>query len=147
MSIKTDAEINRLVGERAFGFWVYHYSKGYASDCYYVLLDAEDNHVVPFERALGIRTGYRQTEAEAWADVPDYCNDPAAWGALFVWLAERGHCPRFVCETESGNLYTAYLYDETANVSGFGQHAQPGRALALAFLRAKGLPAFGGQGA
>lgn len=63
------------------------------------------------------------------ADEPaDVCTSPAAWGALFVELKE---CPSI--EYDGLGTYTAWVGGCVAT------DAKPGRALAMAFLKAKGV--------
>lgn len=106
-----DATINRLVAERVLG-WRQKAGSKY-------------QWVMPDDRPSGL---------------PDFCNSPAAWGELLVWLARCGWTPRLVCETSAGNCWSAYLYDKTARVAGSSSESRtPGRALALAALRAYGV--------
>lgn len=126
----TDQELNRKVAELR-GLSVYHYDKDIAKNCYFVLLDSDLNAVVPFDREAGIRTGYRATEVEAWADAPNYCADPAAWGGLFVELAGEGYCPVISAGTQKRIVYAAIYTPESAHT---GSDPSPGRALALAYV-------------
>lgn len=69
---------------------------------------------------------------------PDYCTDPAAWGALFVRMADRRCSPRITHDPDQMNggpgeyVATVEQYDRASRTS-------PGRALALAALRAHGV--------
>ena len=58
--------------------------------------------------------------------LPDYCTDPAAWGALFVALAGEGYCPSI--QAEFANRYIATV--GRANASA----ATPGAGLCLAYI-------------
>jgi len=67
---KTDQQLNRALAE-LMGYRVYHYDKDVLGRCYFELTDPEGCSEIVFG-------GERNTELEAWADVPNYCNDPAA---------------------------------------------------------------------
>jgi hypothetical protein len=104
--MKTDNELNRLIAERVMG-WTYEGVGRFGG------LDA---WLTPDGGVTGIR---------------DYCTDPAAWGALFVWLAECGCTP--MIEHDGLGSYTA-------TVKGDGRVVNlPGRALVLATLAAYGV--------
>lgn len=71
-------------------------------------------------------------------NVPAYCTDPAAWGALLVWVKEQGRVPAIAA------FYDRDEYLATINVSPDwacfdGVATTPGRALVLAALRAWGV--------
>ncbi|MDH6427246.1 MULTISPECIES: hypothetical protein [unclassified Paenibacillus] len=53
------------------GYTIYHYDKDVAERCYFELTAPDGYPEIVFG-------GERKTELEAWADVPNYCNDPAA---------------------------------------------------------------------
>ncbi|OKP91395.1 hypothetical protein [Paenibacillus sp. P32E] len=63
----TNPELNRALAE-LMGYSIYHYDKDVEENCYYMLVDPTGDY-----QQLD-----RKTEAEAWADAPDYCTDPAA---------------------------------------------------------------------
>ncbi|MEK5416326.1 hypothetical protein [Paenibacillus sp. FSL L8-0708] len=67
---KTDQQLNRALAE-LMGYTIYHYDKDVAERCYFELTDPDGYPEIVFG-------GERNTELEAWADVPNYCNDPAA---------------------------------------------------------------------
>ncbi|OMD66030.1 hypothetical protein BSK62_13260 [Paenibacillus odorifer] len=67
---KTDQQLNRALAE-LMGYTVYHYDKDVAERCYFELTAPDGYPEIVFG-------GERITELEAWADVPNYCNDPAA---------------------------------------------------------------------
>ncbi|MEK4479532.1 hypothetical protein MKZ23_08875 [Paenibacillus sp. FSL R5-0876] len=67
---KTDQQLNRALAE-LMGYTVYHYDKDVLGRCYFELTDPEGYSEIVFG-------GERNTELEAWADVPNYCTDPAA---------------------------------------------------------------------
>ncbi len=129
----TDNEINRLVAERVMGWSIYHYDKDIAANCYYILVDTELNPVAAFD---GWHTGERKTEAEAWADAPAYCTDPAAWAGLLVWLKEQGNKPQLIYD---GHDWWASLFARDGWARKGIDADSPGRALALAALRAYGV--------
>jgi hypothetical protein len=104
--MKTDAELNRLIAE--------HVTK-------------PKKHLMGKDwNEIGIATSFHWTYP-----VIDYCTDPAAWGALFVRLAEFGCTP--LIEHDGLGSYTA-------TVKGDGRVIDlPGRALVLATLAAYGV--------
>lgn len=65
-----------------------------------------------------------------------FCTDPAAWGALLVWLASERLMPKLRWDEIDAQWVAqvgrSALYE-------LGRDAQPGRALALAALRAHGV--------
>ncbi|MEK5419404.1 hypothetical protein [Paenibacillus sp. FSL L8-0708] len=67
---KTDQQLNRVLAE-LMGYTIYHYDKDVAERCYFELTAPDGYPEIVFG-------GERNTELEAWADVPNYCNDPAA---------------------------------------------------------------------
>ncbi|MEK5415223.1 hypothetical protein [Paenibacillus sp. FSL L8-0708] len=70
----TDQQLNRALAE-LMGYTIYHYDYHYDKDvaerCYFELTAPDGYPEIVFG-------GERNTELEAWADVPNYCNDPAA---------------------------------------------------------------------
>lgn len=69
------------------GYYIYHYDKDVAPNCYYMLMlpDGGDGVVIRYFRlsqfadeTFGIATGERQTEEEAWGDVPRWLDDREA---------------------------------------------------------------------
>jgi hypothetical protein len=77
--------------------------------------------------AIGIATDFHWTYP-----VADYCTAPAAWGALFVWLAEQGKRVSL-----DANILQQDVF---ATVGTHGRAAPlPGRALVLATLAAYGV--------
>lgn len=103
--MKTDAELNRLIAERVMGWR---------------------------EMPDGDFGGLYQTPDLRLRGLPAYCTDPAAWGALFVWLAER---------SDNHDLRLAFHQKwYAANVMGLVKSDPlPGRALVLATLAAYGV--------
>lgn len=79
-------DLNRQIAER-LGWWVYHYDKDYRENCYYQLVNES---FVPVVYAPNYYTGQRRTEAEAWADVPDFAGDREASLTLESIIDERG---------------------------------------------------------
>lgn len=120
----TDAELNRAVAE-ARGYTIYHYDKDYAEQCYYAL-------TAPDGSAVG---DHHRIEAWAWAEAPNVCTDPAAWGALFTELKARGFIAA-ISAHYMDDLYTAVLRREYGGITWEADDPAPGRALALAFLKA-----------
>lgn len=107
----TDATINRLVAERVMG-WVYEPGDP------------------TFGRDWITHDGDRSR-------LRDWCTDPAAWAGLLTHLAP--YWPRLVCHAANGTHWAVYLYDATSRVVGYADADSPGRALALAALRAYGV--------
>lgn len=69
-----------------------------------------------------------------------YCSDPAAWGGLFEHLCREKRNPMLWWERQDrigASVNTEPRYDCAAQVEAFD--ALPGRALALAALRAHGV--------
>jgi hypothetical protein len=68
---------------------------------------------------------------------PNYCTDPAAWGALLVVLAEEGHKPGI---EEIDGVWTGSVYQERGDEREFitREADTPGRALCLAYLASIG---------
>lgn len=99
------------------------------------MTDAEINALVAklIERQLGVGE-----QSLAPRNVMDYCNDPAAWGALFVWLADNNHTPE-LNHTRVSFMphYQATVYGRM--IDGDTRDVKPGRALAIAALRAHGV--------
>lgn len=62
-----DRALDREIGEKIFGYFMYHYNKDYERNCYYALLDQELTCVGEVtEKGLP----HRKTEEEAWGDLP-----------------------------------------------------------------------------
>ena len=71
-------EMDKAIGQYIFKYWVDHYDKDYAENCYYCLMDGSGDAVIP-----GLHEGERRTEEEAWADCPEFSTDiAAAWEVL-----------------------------------------------------------------
>ena len=71
-------EMDKAIGQHIFKYWVDHYDKDYAENCYYCLMDGSGDAVIP-----GLHEGERRTEEEAWADCPEFSTDiAAAWEVL-----------------------------------------------------------------
>lgn len=82
--------LDRSVGEQVFGFQIYHYDKGYPSECYWQLMDDEFDPVILPRKS--IHDGQRATEAEAWDDCPKFSTE---WEATIrVIEAIRGRPKR-----------------------------------------------------
>jgi len=76
-AMEASPELDKLVGEKIFGYSIYHYDKDVPERCYYMLTDDKGDPVTPYE---GWHTGERKTEEEAWGDCPNYSEDiGAAW--------------------------------------------------------------------
>ncbi len=70
-------EMDKAIGQHIFKYWVDHYDKDYAENCYYCLMDGSGDAVIP-----GFY-GERKSEEEAWADCPEFSTDiAAAWEVL-----------------------------------------------------------------
>jgi hypothetical protein len=94
------------------------------------MTDAELNEAVA--RARGAYTGH--TEAgDIPARWPDVANDPAAWGALLEECAKRGLNPEIAAV---GDKFRAAVGPRRRRIVPL--EPKPGRALALAFLKAVG---------
>lgn len=106
-----DATINRLVAERVMGHAVY-----------------------------GGFTWTLPDKALVCQGVPDYCATPAAWGALLVWMA-NDRSPRGTSLNwwPDEGLWEACIGALDGEDSIAVMSAQPGRALALAALKAYGV--------
>lgn len=65
--------LNQQVAEK-LGYSLYHYDKGTASECYYLLQD-EEGHTVSRPGEMGASMGHRKTEAEAWKTAPPFDSD------------------------------------------------------------------------
>jgi hypothetical protein len=86
--VNAGRELDILVA-KSLGYWVYHYDKDYAENCYYELM--EPDSVTPVV-GWPPRKGERKTEAEAWEDAPDFSTDTTA--ALIVVEALRTRTPK-----------------------------------------------------
>jgi hypothetical protein len=64
--------------------------------------------------------------------IPDYCTDPAAWGALLVALAGEESYPSLRVSTDEASPFYAIVLSRTSAYIGHG--ATPGEALALAYI-------------
>ena len=60
-------EMDKAIGQYIFKYWVDHYDKDYAENCYYCLMDGSGDEVIP-----GLHEVERRTEEEAWADCPEF---------------------------------------------------------------------------
>ena len=95
----------------ALGYTVYHYDKDYAENCYYMLMDAAFDPVVPMFK------GARKTEAEAWADVPRFSDDLTAAGLLEDAIERRGlyakckYAETLMAITTPASVSSGYTYE------------------------------------
>ena len=110
MAEVTDNEINRLVAERVMG-WVYEPGDP------------------TFGRDWITHDGDRSR-------LRDWCTDPAAWAGLLVWLKEQGNKPQLIYD---GHDWWASLFARDGWARKRIDADSPGRALALAALRAYGV--------
>ena len=69
--------------------------------------------------------------------LPDYCTDPAAWAGLFIEIKARGLVPAIAAFYEE-NAYMATINVGHDGACYIASDALPGRALALAALKAYG---------
>lgn len=141
--MKTDAEINHLVAEQVMGLDITKKSEHTWKRREHGTIDnfAMENgyHNGPVCTRCGYsfcehcdEDGYTTTSCQA--HISDYCNDPAAWGALFVWLASHWHNPQLTAYIDQdGVRYSAIMR------KGDAEDTNPGRALAIAALRAYGV--------
>lgn len=111
----TDNEIEQVVAEKVMG-WTNVHEEG--------------------DRSWGVPPHLRDLAPRCRAGsiwpIPNVCTDPAAWGALLVHLHTVGLCPSLAGHTHTGwhaLVGDGYRWNE----------ASPGRALALAALRAYGV--------
>jgi hypothetical protein len=75
-----DRELDREIGEKIFGYWMYHYDKDYEANCYWALLDPELTCVADFDYG---KLPHRHTQEEAWQDMPYFSRDiEAAWNVV-----------------------------------------------------------------
>lgn len=81
---------------------------------------------------------WRDENGSDWFN--DICTDPAAWGALLIEITKAPYFYRIalIYEVE----WLAYIYpphgaQNENEVIGYASNAEPGRALALAFLKAQ----------
>lgn len=124
---KTNEELNKAVQEARHGKW----DEARCGVCGWPL-DVSGNVSSP--RCLPDNCSMRPTP-ERRADTPaDICGDPAAWGGLFIWLKEQGLQP--VLEGYDNFGYTAEVGPDPRTPM---NDTLPGRALARAFLKARGL--------
>ena len=78
--------MDRLIAEKLFGMYVYHYDKDRAEHCYWCLMNADCSPVV-----FGWDEGLRSTEAQAWADVPKYSTNIAHAWEVVEKMKSLGH--------------------------------------------------------
>lgn len=83
-------EMDRIIGEKLFGYWVYHYDKDFAENCYCCLMDGSGDAVVD-----GLHDGERKTEEEAWGDCPEFSAEIAAAWEVVKKLKEKGWSFRY----------------------------------------------------
>lgn len=69
MDAKAVSALNRQIAEK-LGYYVYHYDKDIAANCYFELMDPDGNPV-----RIGYSDGEQKTEAEAWATCPNWEGD------------------------------------------------------------------------
>lgn len=78
--------------------------------------------------------GFWYTAAEEQTLLPNYCDDPAAWGGLFVELGNEGYAP--FLDTRNGMVlsarFKAIVIDDRQTYIGIAD--SPGRALCLAYI-------------
>lgn len=74
---------------------------------------------------------------------PDICSQPAAWGALLIELPRAPYHYRVALIYEGTDwlvsIYPPYGAPNENEVIGYGVDPLPGRALALAFVKARGI--------
>jgi hypothetical protein len=136
LKIPAGPELNALVATVVMGYTVYHYDKDHAANCYYMLMDVEFNPIVWMKD----RAGERTTEAEAWADSPDFSHD---WNAIRL-IVDKLRADKFELKTNmSMDGYGAtFLRDwytgaiSTLHVTSYSDDLA--HAVCLAALQAKG---------
>ena len=78
-------EMDKAIGQHIFKYWVDHYDKDCAENCYYCLMDGSGDAVIP-----GFY-GERKSEEEAWADCPEFSTDIAAAWEVWDYLKNKYH--------------------------------------------------------
>jgi hypothetical protein len=109
--MKTDNELNHLIAERVMGW-----------------------KELPLDDDLGDVWEMPNSHINM---LPWYCTDPAAWGALFVWLAGQPRHQQIRLGHGVKDWYAVICGTRRADVS--ASDPLPGRALALATLAAHGV--------
>lgn len=94
-----------------------------------------------------VEPGYWPNESEVWrdkngykvgnGDLPNVCNDPAAWGALFVALSGEGLEPRLQNYADGETLAVLNRLDSLLNRRSTAIANSPGKALALVYLASR----------
>jgi hypothetical protein len=84
--MKAGRELDRLIGEKIFGYSIYHYDKDYREHCYYLLWDIHGDAV---NQSVPLSEAERKTEAECWEhDCPHFSTDMTAAWQVFIKLTE-----------------------------------------------------------
>jgi folylpolyglutamate synthase/dihydropteroate synthase len=100
--------------------------------------DQEINRAVAEARGATTSIG-RMTVGNEPPLVLDVCGNPAAWGALMLWLQKHGECDvELVSDTDpdkDGAVWFATVWRAKKKYQE-AEWESPGRALALAFLKA-----------
>ena len=118
--MKTDAELNRLISEHVFGYQWFDGAEG--TNIRY--LRSPDNFDYAAYEVNGV--------IKVLSGQDNYCTDPAAWGALFVRLAEQGKRVSLEANILQKDFFA------TVGTYGKSDPIEIGRALVLATLAAYG---------
>jgi hypothetical protein len=98
-------EMDKAIGQYIFKYWVDHYDKDCAENCYYCLIDGSGDAVIP-----GFY-GERKSEEEAWADCPYKPGCTYGYWNLADWCERAdqhycGECYMTECEEAmQGSLF------------------------------------------
>jgi hypothetical protein len=87
MEWQAGRELDQKIGAELFGYHLYHYDKGHAANCYYMLLDGEGE---PVHSDPGFHGGERKTPIAAWRDCPRFSEDIAAAWLIVEHLRGKG---------------------------------------------------------
>ena len=127
--MKTDAELNRLIAERVMG---------YRFEPHTVMLGKD---AITFDGYAPDGLHWKRDGMDRYLN---YTTDPAAWGALFVWLADQDRLPSLKNAAKIVSVFAPHplWIAEVKNSSDWRNQRQselPGRALVLATLAAYGV--------
>lgn len=95
-------EMDKLIGEKLFGYWIDHYDKDYVGENYYMLMDGAGDSIVS-----GWDDGKRESEEEAWNDCPKFSTDILAAWEVMERITEKHW--KFKLRRLPGKDYMAYF--------------------------------------
>ena len=99
-------EMDKAIGQYIFKYWVDHYDKDCAENCYYCLIDGSGDAVIP-----GFY-GERKSEEEAWADCPEFSTDIAA-----AWeVVEKMGNYLFACGRNDEGMWEACFFPVNSGI-------------------------------